>query len=194
MSSAVYDSRAQIDLSPSRLLAGGTERLEVWGRPTADDTAHTVEFDGRGDALILPDVRLGGRGWPFRVRVSLCPDAGGSTEQRFLHIQDAESDDRFLMELRLDGEAWYADTYFMCEGREALLVDPAQRVPVGIWSSYEVTYDGEALRHCVSGGHAMEAEFRGGRLPGRTRISVGIRANGVSPYRGSLGTVVLSLE
>ena len=65
----------------------------------------------QGDALFLDANPLAGLK-QFTVEVVFQPQADGPKEQRFLHFQEAGSENRLLFETRLtDDGRWFLDTY-----------------------------------------------------------------------------------
>jgi hypothetical protein len=91
------------------------------GSPRVKDITgqNSVWFDGIGDGLLVQSNPLEGAE-SFTIEVIFYPDSINSLdnfEQRFVHIQNPENDDRrILIELRvLDNQMWYLDTFIKSE-------------------------------------------------------------------------------
>src|SRR5713101_7633912 len=69
-----------------------------------------ILFGGVDDGLVVDTNPIAG--WQsFTVEAIFRPDVGGSKEQRWLHIQGDTRDDRVLLEIRVDGDQWFLDTF-----------------------------------------------------------------------------------
>src|SRR5262249_44786766 len=106
------NAMAELVWSIDNLRRIGDLDITLLGAPKVIETAwgRAVEFDGKQDALFLAAQPLVGLG-VFTVEVIFRPDAGGPKEQRFLHLQENDSENRVLMETRLVGDRWFLDTY-----------------------------------------------------------------------------------
>ena len=73
---------------------------EVLGAPQVVENTggRFVQFDGAHDGLVVPVNPLA-RLPQFTIEVLVRPEAGGGSEQRFLHVQD-EVGNRVLLEIR----------------------------------------------------------------------------------------------
>ena len=91
----------------------GGQAVSVAGSPTVVQTpiGAAVEFNGATDGLFLETNPLEGL-TRFTVEVMLAPSPGGPEEQRYLHIQQTDIDNRALLELRMapDG-TWCLDAF-----------------------------------------------------------------------------------
>lgn len=146
-----------------------------------------LEFDGQADGLFLDVHPLAGLK-QFTVEVVFRPDANGLPEQRFFHMQEADSDDRVMFETRLtkDGK-WFLDTYIKSgDGNYTQLADKFHH-PLGPWYHAAIVMDGSEMRHYVNGQLEMstKAVYKPQR-PGQT--SLGVRQNKVHWYKGALKT------
>ena len=150
-----------------------------------------VEFNGVDDGLIVPTNPLAGID-RFTVEVLFEPALDGPEEQRFLHIQESNSENRALVELRmLPAAQWCLDTYLL-HGKSGLtLIDRNRRHPAGQWHAAALTFDGETMTHYVNrqpqGSGAVAFRPLG---PGRT--SIGVRQNLVSHFKGRIQVVRFS--
>ena len=186
-------TRVSTDLSPARLIAGSAQRVSILGAPTVGASGGSVVFDGKRDGVLIPRLGEFAGATRFDVCVRVKPHPAGSFEQRFFHIQDSASNDRFLMEIRLDPDgSWYADSYFESGGTHALLQDPALRHASGVWTTYRVSYDGSELTQFVNGVRELSAPFPARRLPLVGVVSIGIRATREYPFCGEVGDVLIA--
>ncbi len=166
----------------------GGHDVEVVGDPKVVDTpgGKAVEFDGVDDGLIIDNHPLAGAR-EFTLEVIFRPDAGGRPEQRFFHLQERETDNRYLIETRLSGDGdWWLDTFLKTGDVDQTLVDPSKLHPVGEWYNATLVYDGNELRHYVNGVQEIAAEIGGvpPQEPGRT--SAGVRMNLVHWFKGAI--------
>ncbi|MFC1462975.1 LamG-like jellyroll fold domain-containing protein [Verrucomicrobiota bacterium] len=171
----------------------GGHEPEVVGSPRVIDTdgGKAVEFDGRGDALVLDVNPLAGLR-EFTVEVEFRPDANGPAEQRFFHIQETGSENRVLLETRLvDDGMWYGDTYIKSGKRSAALNDPAALHRVGAWHTLALVCTGSHMTQYVNG--AEEIDWRIAFKPqGAGRTSIGMRINEVHWFKGAVRAVRMS--
>jgi len=166
----------------------GGNAVEVIGEPSVVDTpkGKAVLFDGVDDGLIVDEHPLAGAE-EFTLEVIFRPDADGLPEQRFFHLQELETDNRFLIETRLTGDGrWYLDTFLKSGDTDQTLVDPSRLHPVGEWFNATLVFDGNELRHYVNGVRETGAEIGAftPHAPGRT--SVGVRMNRVHWFKGAI--------
>ena len=168
----------------------GGHPVAVVGAPrlVRTDLGPAVEFDGRGDGLFLDVNPLAGLE-RFTVEVTFEPLPGGAEEQRFLHVQEAASEDRALVELRVlpDGR-WCLDTFLRRDGIGLTLIDRAAAHPLAGWHVAALVYDGRTMAHYVDGRREAAGPLAFRPLgPGRT--SIGVRQNRVSWFRGRIHAI-----
>jgi hypothetical protein len=148
-------------------------------------------FDGCSDGLILPCVPLPGAK-SFHIQFDFKPAACGLAEQRLFHIQDDQSDNRVLLEIRLlPGGYWFADSYFQSCRQSVVLQESTFVHPCDTWYSYSLAYDGHVLRHTIDGHLEGAAVLIGGSLPNSGTTSIGIRGNRLWPFCGEISTVIV---
>lgn len=157
------------------------------GKPRVIETdrGKAIEFDGRGDGLLVAGNPLAGLK-EFTAEVIFRPAAGGPKEQRFLHFQPEESDDRLLFETRLtpDGR-WFLDTYLQGGKAKQTLFAEKFPHPLGTWHHAAIVVDGKSMRHYVSGKEELAADIQFAPLTaGQT--SIGMRFNQVFWYQGAI--------
>jgi hypothetical protein len=161
-----------------------------------------VLFDGVDDALFINNHPLAGAA-RFTVEALFRPD-GGDFEQRWLHLAErdpvtgrvtnvdpktkADTNSRFLFELRVVGSEWYLDAFVNGPGYSRALMFPDKLHPLGRWYHVAQIYDGTEYRSYVNGvlqGSAPIAFTPQG--PGRA--AVGVRLNRVNYFKGAVRQV-----
>lgn len=86
--------------------------VQLIGAPTVVNTSigPAIAFNGVSDGLLLERNPIEGLK-QFTIEVLFAADADGPAEQRFLHMQEAEGENRALVELRLRDGTWSLDSY-----------------------------------------------------------------------------------
>jgi hypothetical protein len=147
-------------------------------------------FDGIGTQLVVPHNPLAGAA-AFTIEASFLPEAGGPEEQRFVHVQ-ADDGGRALLELRATPRGWYADVFVHFAGAgERFLNDPALLHPFGAWHTLALVRAEGELRQYVNGRPELSGSVAPGAL-GPGQVSVGMRLNRVSPFKGRIAEVRFS--
>lgn len=174
---------------PADVLDGADESVTVLGEPVA--TADAVVFGGSNDGIILGENALSGAR-KFVIESRFRPLPGGEREQRFFHLQAADSDDRILLEIRLTGDGyWYADSCF-CSGESVgILVDPSLRHPLGPWYSYRLSYDGCELMQEIDGVLELSVLLPQATAPRNGVTSIGMRATRNHFFCGEIAEITL---
>jgi Concanavalin A-like lectin/glucanases superfamily len=172
------------------MLEHSSSRVKVLGSPTVAKSAgfEGMVFDGVDDGLVADCNPLCGVN-SFAIEVLIAPAAGGPEEQRFLHIED-EAGRRTLLELRMVGtDAWTLDTFLHeDDSNRRALIDRTKTHSANRWTWVALRYDGTTMQHFVDG--VLEAEGPVALRPFSTgRVSVGMRLNQVSWYKGLIGEV-----
>lgn len=165
----------------------GGNRVELFGEPKLIETprGRAVEFDGVDDGLLLEVHPLAGFE-QFTAEVIFRPAAEGPKEQRFFHMQAADSEDRVMFETRLTSSGeWFLDTYIKSGEAGATLYAEDHRHPIGPWYHAALVVDGKEMRHYVNGKLELSQPlpFKP-QSPGRT--SLGVRQNRVHWYKGAI--------
>jgi beta-xylosidase/acetyl esterase/lipase len=167
----------------------GGHPVTVLGKPTVvqTDVGAAVAFNGTTDGLLLDDNPLAGLS-RFTLEVLFAPDSDGSEEQRFLHLEEASTGNRALIELRQQpGGRWSLDTYLRSGDAERTLLDRSlSHEPV--WHVATLTFDGEVMAAYVDGvpqggGPVAFRALRAGRT------SIGVRQNQRSWFKGRIRTI-----
>ena len=174
----------------NRLDMLGGHPLTVVGSPKLIDTSAQggIEFDGQDDGLFLDTNPLQGLK-QFTVEVVFRPAADGPEAQRFLHFQEAGSENRLLFETRLTSDGkWFLDTFLKSnDGNYTLYAERFQH-SLGPWYHAAVVVDGKTMRHFVDGQEELTMPIHFQPLTaGRT--SLGVRINKVSWYKGAIRQV-----
>ena len=126
----------------------------------------------------------------YTIEVLFMPAEGGLEEQRFVHVQDANTS-RALIETRLNGKGgWWLDTFIYTPPSEPglALVDPKRVHPTGEWYWAALRYDGKTMAHFVNGQKELEGEFRFHPF-GEGTVSLGVRQNKVFWFKGAIREV-----
>ncbi len=167
----------------------GGHETALLGSPGVIETSRgrAVEFHGEKDGLVVDSVPLAGAE-SFTLEIVFRPDAGGLKEQRFLHLQQNDANDRILIETRLTGEKWYLDTYIESTKGRLALYEPNNTHPAGRWYSAALVYEKGDMRHYVNGVLEMSGQLAFSAL-GEGKTSIGVRMNRVFWFKGAIRTV-----
>jgi hypothetical protein len=169
--------------------------VTVIGAPKVMSTPQgkAVEFNGASDGLLLDVNPIEGLS-RFTVEAVLAPAPDGPEEQRFLHISETGSERRLMMETRiLPDRTWCLDTYLRHEAPGLTLIDRTKTHPGGTWHAAALTYDGKTMASYVDGVRELSGEVPFAPL-GAGRISIGVRQNKVSWYKGRIRLIRISPE
>ena len=146
-----------------------------------------VEFDGVADSLMVGANPLAGL-QQFTVEVVFRPDAGGLSEQRFLHMGQAEGD-RVLFETRLTTAGdWFLDTFINSADQGCTLLNRDFLHPVGRWYHLAMSCDGGEQVNYVDGQLEQRGQIRYAPVDGG-RTSIGVRLNQVCWFKGAIHQV-----
>jgi lysophospholipase L1-like esterase len=149
---------------------------------TADGKA--VLFDGVDDGLIVNANPIAGAA-AFTVEAVFRPDAGGTTEQRWFHIQESANDNRVLLEIRLTGDQWFLDTFIKSGENKLTLYSENFKHQAGEWYHVALVFDGKTMRHFVDGREELSGPLT--ILPlGGGSTSIGVRMNRVFWFKGAV--------
>jgi len=168
----------------------GGHSVTVLGAPKVAETSRgrALEFDGKQDGLLVSAQPLAGLG-AFTVEVIFRPDAGGPREQRFLHMQENDSENRVLIETRLREDGlWFLDTYIRSGRTDQTLFAEKFTHPVGEWYQAALVFDGSDMRHYVNGVKELSSEIGFSPLQ-EGRTSIGVRINQVYWFKGAIRTI-----
>jgi len=152
-----------------------------------------LEFDGHQDGLIIDVNPLAGME-RFTLEVVFRPDAGGQKEQRFVHLQEAEGENRILIETRLTSDnRWFLDTFIRSGETNQTLYAEKCLHPVDQWFQAALVFDGREMRHYVNGIQEMSAPIKYQPMkPGQ--ISLGVRLNRVFWFKGAIRKIRFTPE
>jgi hypothetical protein len=168
----------------------GGHPVELIGAPRVVETSAgpAVEFDGARDGLIVAANPIAGlRAFTIEALIEPAPD--GQEEQRFLHIQESDTENRALLEIRvLPGAGWVLDSYLRHGDTGLTLIDRGRVHPASRWYAVALTFDGKTMTHYVNGGTQGSGFVTFPAMaPGRT--SIGVRQNLVSHFKGRIRLV-----
>jgi Concanavalin A-like lectin/glucanases superfamily len=165
----------------------GGDAITVLGTPKVVETPRgkAVEFDGVEDGLLVSSHPLEGQR-QFTIEVIFRPDPDGLKEQRFLHLQEGDSENRILLETRLttDGK-WFLDTYIRSNQTDQTLYAEHFPHPLGQWHVAALVFDGKEMRHYVNGQIELAKDIVFSP-PHRGRTSIGVRLNKVHWFKGAI--------
>ena len=165
----------------------GSQTVEVLGDPKVVETdkGKATIFDGIDDGIFINNNPIAGAD-AFTVEAVFRPDAGGGKEQRWLHIEDKENvETRALLEIRLNGNEWFLDTFIKSGDNRAPLYAENFKHPVGQWFHIALVYDGKEMRHYVNGKLEMSGSVTAKPF-GRGVTSIGVRQNKVYWFKGAV--------
>ena len=167
----------------------GQQQVTVIGNPQLIDTpgGKAVMFDGADDGLELNTNPVAGAN-AFTVEAIFRPDPNGSKEQRWLHLQQDQTDNRVLLETRLDGDKWFVDSFIKSGENSRVLFAENFKHPLGAWYHVALVYDGSEMRHYVDGEKEMAGPLSISPL-GQGQTSIGVRLNRVYWFKGAVRKV-----
>jgi lysophospholipase L1-like esterase len=164
----------------------GGQTTETLGNPQVVDTpaGHAVLFDGVDDGLVVKTNPLAGAA-AFTVEAVFRPDAGGTFEQRWFHIQEVAHDNRVLLEIRLTGDEWFLDSFIKSGDHKLTLYSESFKHKTGEWYHVALTFDGVTMRHFVDGREELSGPLTIQPLGGGN-TSIGVRMNRVFWFKGAI--------
>jgi hypothetical protein len=163
----------------------GGHATTIQGNPRVIETpiGKAVEFDGVDDALFVEVHPLAGAK-TFTWEAIFRPD-GGSTEQRWFHLQEAGSENRMLFEIRVVGDRWFLDSFNQSTTGSATLMNNKSLHPLGDWYHVAAVYDGKVFSNYINGVQDGKAEVElSPQSAGRS--SMGVRINLVYYFKGAI--------
>ncbi len=163
----------------------GGHLTTVQGNPRVVDTplGKAIEFNGVDDALFVDVHPLAGAE-TFTWEAIFRPD-GGSTAQRWFHLQETGADHRMLFEIRVVGDQWYLDSYNFSSTGDATLMNKASLHPLGAWYHVATVYDGTVFSNYVNGVRDGAKDVAlAPQGPGRS--SIGVRITLVDYFKGAI--------
>lgn len=164
----------------------GGHAVTVLGAPKVIETPQgkAIQFNGVNDALFLEVHPLAGAA-AFTWEVIFRPDSDGPAAQRFFHMQENGTQNRYLFETRIINKQWCLDSFAATSSGSRALMDTELLHPADRWYHVAVTYDGEVYKNYVNGKTQVHSVVKLAPLgPGRT--SVGVRINKVDYFKGAM--------
>jgi len=165
----------------------GGHPVRTTGAPTVvkTDRGPAVEFNGSSDGLFIDTNPIQDMS-AFTIEVEFQPAAGGQEEQRFVHLEEAGTGNRALIELRMASNSqWALDTYLRFGETGLTLLDRTKAHPAAGWHMAALTFDGAHMRHYVDGVQELDGAVAFHRL-GAGTTSLGVRQNLVSHFKGRI--------
>ena len=162
------------------------------GHPHVIDSSvgKAVQFNGVDDALYIDEDALTGVDH-FTVEAIFRPESGGAPEQRWFHLSEqdpttkADTDNRYLFEIRVVDNKWALDSYAKGGPGGAPLLNIKSLYPLDQWYAVEMVYDGSEFRNYINGELQGKAPLHiVPHGPGHT--SVGVRINKINYFKGSV--------
>jgi len=183
---AVFGADASTVWTFDNLAKIGGHAVTVVGSPKVVDTPQgkALQFDGVDDAIFL-DVHPMAGVEKFTWEVIFRPDSDGPPAQRFFHMQENGTQNRYLFETRIIDKQWCLDSFAMSTAGSKALMDTKLLHPADRWYHVAAVYDGQNYRNYVNGKLQMGAEVK--LSPhGAGRTSVGVRINKVDYFKGAI--------
>lgn len=151
-----------------------------------------VEFNGKDEGLLIEHNPISG--WEnFTIEVDLKPYSGypENIEQRFLHLQDPNNENRrILIELRLnEKEEWYGDWFIKAENESLTLIDSTLTFPVNEWATISLSYENGKVRGYINGEQQVEGEIQYLPVGSNGNVSIGSRMDHRSWFKGAIKEV-----
>lgn len=164
----------------------GGQALTTIGNPQVINTANgkAVLFDGVDDGLVVNTNPLAGA-TAFTLEAVFRPDSGGTTEQRWFHLQESANDNRVLLEIRLTGDQWFLDSFIKSGDEKRTLYSENFKHKTGEWYHVALVYDGITMRHFVDGKEELSGPLTIQPL-GSGATSIGVRMNRVFWFKGAV--------
>jgi hypothetical protein len=162
----------------------------VLGQPAVvpSPVGNAVQFDGVDDGLILPVAPLAGLP-AFTLEILFYPASGGPREQRFLHSED-DAGTRVTIETRLTPQGeWSLDTFLRTNASQRALLDETKRHPADRWYWVALRYENGTMTSFINGQKELEGAVTFTPMHAAGRVSLGVRLNQVSWFKGMIREV-----
>jgi PelA/Pel-15E family pectate lyase len=177
-------------------IGGHTVSVQGTPRVVATPAGLAVEFNGRTDGLVVDANPIQGlRAFTIEAEFSPAADAGPEhAEQRFVHVEESDTGNRALLEIRLlGGPRWALDSFLRSGATGVTLLDRARSHPTGDWHVAALVYDGSSMTHYVDG--VAEGSAAATFVPlAAGRTAIGMRLNQVSWFKGRVRQIRVSPE
>ena len=164
----------------------GGQSATIIGNPQVISTSvgKAVLFDGIDDGLLVKGNPIAAAS-AFTVEAVFRPDAGGATEQRWLHFQEDANDNRILLEIRLNGDQWFLDSFIKSGNEKRTLYSENFKHKTGEWYHVALVYDGITMHHFVDGKEELSGPLTIQPLSDGS-TSIGVRMNRVFWFKGAV--------
>ncbi|SOC79314.1 Concanavalin A-like lectin/glucanases superfamily protein [Salinimicrobium sediminis] len=177
----------------------GGNTVTVHGEPkfVEGEGTNYVEFNGKKDGLLIYANPISAME-EFTIEVDFKPYPGfpENREQRFLHIQDPENENRrILIELRLtDQNEWYGDWFIKSENESLTLIDSTHTHPLNQWFTISMVYSNGNIRGYVNGKEEVSGNFQYLPIGENAKTSLGTRMDKRSWFKGGISEVRFTPE
>ena len=164
----------------------GGQSATIIGNPQVISTSvgKAVLFDGIDDGLLVKGNPIAAAS-AFTVEAVFRPDAGGATEQRWFHFQEDANDNRILLEIRLNGDQWFLDSFIKSGNEKRTLYSETFKHKTGEWYHVALVYDGITMHHFVDRKEELSGPLTIQPL-GDGSTSIGVRMNRVFWFKGAV--------
>ncbi len=158
----------------------------MFGAPKVINTPQgkAIQFNGVDDALFLEVHPLAGAE-KFTWEVIFRPDSDGPAAQRFFHMRENGSQNRYLFETRIIDKQWALDSFAATAAGSRALMDLKLLHPADRWHHVAAVYDGKEYRNYVNGKLQVAAVVTLSPQ-GSGRTSAGVRINKVDYFKGAI--------
>ena len=183
----IKDEKKSVTWKIDNLQKIGGNVVTVLGEPQviSTDKGKALLFDGVDDGVFIEVNPI--TGWrEFTIEAVFRPDAGGTGEQRWFHIEDKQNaESRVLLETRLVGSEWFVDTFIKSGENRLPLYAENFKHPLGKWHTVALVFDGAEMRHYVDGKLELAGKLTINPL-GSGVTSIGVRQNKVYWFKGAV--------
>lgn len=169
---------------------------EIFGAPVLDVEKKEISFNGIDDGVIVDGDPLDGAK-SFTIEIIFYPSSSSQKnhEQRFLHIQNPGMPNRrALIELRLfENQTWALDGFVSGDNSKCTLFDASLIHLTDKWFHAALVYENGKMKNYVNGKLELEGAVQ--YLPiERGKVSLGMRMNHVSFFKGKIKQILFSKE
>lgn len=164
----------------------GGHPVTLLGHPRVIDSpvGKAVQFNGIDDALFFDVHPLAGAE-AFTWEVLFRPDRDGAPEQRFFHLQEKDTANRMLFEIRIVDGRWCLDSFVNSGPASKALLNRERLHPLDAWYRAAMVYDGHQFRNYVDGVLEGSADIHFAPQ-GAGRSSAGVRVNLRDHFKGAI--------
>lgn len=168
------------------------EKIIFSGHPVLVSSPYgqAVLFNGNNDAIFLDTAPILGL-TSFTIEAIIRPDAGGLSEQRFLHLGEVNGD-RALLETRVNDQGWYLDAHIRSGNERLTLIDSTLLHPLNQWYHVAAVFENETLATYVNGKKELEGKIGSFKPVESGKTSIGVRQDRRDWYKGAIYKIRVS--